>query len=77
MYLEINQILLFCVPGFSDCVRCYHCGMGLRHWEAEDEPWVEHARWAPRCYYLIQIKGDNFIQMVQLAMQQAQNVSRF
>lgn len=29
----------------DDQVRCFHCNMGLRSWEKEDDPWFEHAKW--------------------------------
>ena len=55
----------FFYTGTGDCVRCFFCDMGLRHWEAGDEPWEEHARWYPRCDYVISVKGEAFIQQVQ------------
>jgi hypothetical protein len=45
--------------------RCFFCGGGLRNWEAGDDPWVEHARWFPKCAYLRQSKGDKFVEAVQ------------
>ncbi|KAL5010196.1 hypothetical protein ScPMuIL_012501 [Solemya velum] len=47
--------------GFGDCVRCFFCGGGLRNWEDGDNPWVEHARWYPRCAFVKQCKGESFI----------------
>lgn len=29
----------------DDQVRCFHCNMGLRSWEKDDDPWFEHAKW--------------------------------
>ncbi|XP_076076498.1 inhibitor of apoptosis protein-like isoform X2 [Mytilus galloprovincialis] len=49
---------------FEDCVRCFHCGIGLRNWEEDDNPWVEHARWSRKCQYLIRRKGQEFIDSV-------------
>ncbi|KAF2363280.1 BIR repeat [Trinorchestia longiramus] len=51
--------------GLSDHVRCYHCGQGLRNWEAADEPWVEHARWYPKCHFVLLSKGVEFIDQVR------------
>ncbi|KAJ8311146.1 hypothetical protein KUTeg_011310 [Tegillarca granosa] len=51
--------------GTEDRVRCFFCGGGLVNWDPEDDPWIEHARWYPRCVYLRQNKGDNFILRVQ------------
>ncbi|XP_052096729.1 baculoviral IAP repeat-containing protein 3-like isoform X2 [Mytilus californianus] len=54
----------FLFAGYNDYTRCFHCGGGLRNWEAGDDPWVEHARWFPQCGFLKQNKGQNFIQAV-------------
>lgn len=51
--------------GLSDHVRCFHCGNGLRNWEAHDDPWVEHARWYPTCNFVLLQKGLDFIDEVQ------------
>ena len=48
--------------GYADCVRCFYCGVGLKHWVTTDDVWTEHARWRPDCGYLRAVKGDNFIQ---------------
>nr|BDV49824.1 MAG: baculoviral IAP repeat-containing protein [Penaeus semisulcatus pemonivirus] len=47
--------------GIRDHVRCFHCGGGLREWEADDNPWIEHARWYPFCNFVILTKGELFI----------------
>ena len=26
-------------------MKCFYCDGGLRNWQPEDAPWVEHARW--------------------------------
>ncbi|VDI40949.1 baculoviral IAP repeat-containing protein 7/8 [Mytilus galloprovincialis] len=54
----------FLFAGYHDYTRCFHCGGGLRNWDAGDDPWVEHARWFPQCGFLKQNKGENFIQAV-------------
>ena len=51
--------------GVSDHVRCFHCGNGLKNWESGDEPWEQHARWYPECYYVILMKGQNFIEEIR------------
>nr|XP_022292109.1 baculoviral IAP repeat-containing protein 3-like isoform X2 [Crassostrea virginica]XP_022292110.1 baculoviral IAP repeat-containing protein 3-like isoform X2 [Crassostrea virginica]XP_022292112.1 baculoviral IAP repeat-containing protein 3-like isoform X2 [Crassostrea virginica]XP_022292113.1 baculoviral IAP repeat-containing protein 3-like isoform X2 [Crassostrea virginica]XP_022292114.1 baculoviral IAP repeat-containing protein 3-like isoform X2 [Crassostrea virginica]XP_022292115.1 bacul len=62
----------FFYTGQADSVRCFMCGTGLRNWDPEDEPWVEHARWAPECYYVRDKKGQDFINLVQVAVRQQQ-----
>uniref|UniRef100_A0A673TX67 Baculoviral IAP repeat containing 3 n=1 Tax=Suricata suricatta TaxID=37032 RepID=A0A673TX67_SURSU len=55
----------FYYVGHSDDVKCFCCDGGLRCWESGDDPWVEHAKWFPRCEYLIRIKGHAFISQIQ------------
>ncbi|PNJ86578.1 BIRC3 isoform 5 [Pongo abelii] len=55
----------FYYVGNSDDVKCFCCDGGLRCWESGDDPWVQHAKWFPRCEYLIRIKGQEFIRQVQ------------
>ncbi|XP_069139302.1 uncharacterized protein [Argopecten irradians] len=54
----------FFYAGYGDYVRCFVCGGGLRNWEPGDDPWVEHARWFPRCIHVKQHKGQSFINLV-------------
>ncbi|QNV47833.1 inhibitor of apoptosis-3 [Alphabaculovirus altersperidaniae] len=43
-------------------VRCFQSDCGLSDWEPTDDPWREHARWFPKCEYVIAIKGKDYIQ---------------
>ncbi|WAQ96718.1 XIAP-like protein [Mya arenaria] len=38
--------------GEDDCVRCYHCGGGMKNWEPGDHPLTEHANWFPHCEFI-------------------------
>lgn len=51
----------FYYVGTGDQVRCFHCDGGLRHWDPQDDPWVEHAKWFPTCSFVRIIKGADFI----------------
>lgn len=51
----------FYSTGRGDQTLCYHCGGGLKDWEANDVPWEQHARWFSKCYHLILIKGQDYI----------------
>ncbi|KAK9871338.1 hypothetical protein WA026_011605 [Henosepilachna vigintioctopunctata] len=51
----------FYYEGIGDQVRCFHCDGGLRHWDPEDDPWTEHARWFPLCSFVKIVKGHDFI----------------
>ncbi|XP_059153661.1 putative inhibitor of apoptosis [Physella acuta] len=51
--------------GYGDCARCFYCHLGLRCWEKDDDAWVEHARWMPRCAFVRQSLGQDFIDAVQ------------
>ncbi|XP_061658885.1 baculoviral IAP repeat-containing protein 2 [Syngnathoides biaculeatus] len=55
----------FYYVGRNDDVKCFCCDGGLRCWESGDDPWVEHAKWFPRCEYLLQEKGQEFVQQIQ------------
>lgn len=48
--------------GIEDRTYCYHCGGGLKNWETDDDPWIEHARHFSRCYYVWAVKGPDFIE---------------
>ncbi|XP_053404434.1 baculoviral IAP repeat-containing protein 3-like [Mercenaria mercenaria] len=63
----------FFYAGFGDCVRCFHCGIGLRHWSTEDDPWIEHSRWSKDCFFVKQKRGQEFVNLVQMAVQYPQN----
>ncbi|XP_038631262.1 E3 ubiquitin-protein ligase XIAP-like [Scyliorhinus canicula] len=56
----------FYSTGNEDNVKCFHCDGGLRNWESSDEAWEQHAKWFPGCAFLIQQKGHEFVNDVQL-----------
>nr|XP_053782601.1 baculoviral IAP repeat-containing protein 7 isoform X4 [Desmodus rotundus] len=51
--------------GRQDKVRCFFCSGGLQTWERGDDPWTEHAKWFPRCEFLLRTKGRDFVCSVQ------------
>nr|XP_022287932.1 uncharacterized protein LOC111100402 [Crassostrea virginica]XP_022287934.1 uncharacterized protein LOC111100402 [Crassostrea virginica]XP_022287935.1 uncharacterized protein LOC111100402 [Crassostrea virginica] len=55
----------FFFAGYGDYTRCFFCGGGLRNWEPGDDSWVEHARWFPKCAFVRQNRGQDFIDLVQ------------
>nr|XP_027224319.1 E3 ubiquitin-protein ligase XIAP-like [Penaeus vannamei] len=58
---NVNQSL----EGISDHVSCFHCGVGLRNWEDDDDPWKLHAIWSASCHYVYLQKGEAFINKVR------------
>ncbi|WAR15355.1 DIAP2-like protein [Mya arenaria] len=58
----------FYYAGIGDCTRCFWCGIGLRHWTREDDPWTEHARFSLDCNHVLINKGQEFINLVKLAL---------
>ncbi|KAL3882079.1 hypothetical protein ACJMK2_028452 [Sinanodonta woodiana] len=62
----------FYYAGFNDCVRCFFCGVGLRHWMSEDDPWIEHARWSISCVYVLKMKGEEFVSLIKMAVEIAE-----
>ncbi|XP_055078934.1 baculoviral IAP repeat-containing protein 7 [Periophthalmus magnuspinnatus] len=55
----------FFYTGHGDNVKCFFCDGGLRNWEPGDDPWQEHAKWFPRCEFLIQSRGQGYISNIQ------------
>lgn len=51
--------------GTEDAVRCFACDVGLRRWDPEDDPWIEHCRWFPQCPYCVEQKGIQYITLIQ------------
>ncbi|XP_075691891.1 E3 ubiquitin-protein ligase XIAP isoform X2 [Rhinoderma darwinii] len=56
----------FYSTGERDSTRCFYCGGGLRDWKVKDDPWELHARWYPGCKFLVDEKGQHYINNVQL-----------
>ncbi|KAL3883078.1 hypothetical protein ACJMK2_029371 [Sinanodonta woodiana] len=55
----------FFSTGSEDVVRCFDCDGGMKNWEPDDEPWIEHARWFPKCQFVKRMKGQEFIDLVR------------
>lgn len=49
----------------DDRVICFTCGGGLSNWSKYDDPWEQHAIWYPKCGYLIEKKGQNYIDQIR------------
>ncbi|XP_041430613.1 E3 ubiquitin-protein ligase XIAP-like [Xenopus laevis] len=58
------RIASFCSD--KDATKCFYCGGVLNCWKAKDDPWEEHAEAYPGCKFLIEEKGQQFINHVQL-----------
>lgn len=54
----------FYYTGKGDQTLCYHCGGGLKDWEPEDNPWEQHAKWFSKCYYLLTVQGQEYVDKV-------------
>ncbi|XP_050418714.2 baculoviral IAP repeat-containing protein 3 [Patella vulgata] len=48
----------------EDAVKCFFCGGVLKSWTDDDIPWNEHAKWFPKCPYLLRIKGEDFVNSI-------------
>ena len=56
---------LISIIGVNDFTRCFFCAGGLRDWEPNDIPWIEHARWYENCVFVRQCKGEEFVNLVK------------
>lgn len=61
--------------GYGDCARCFFCGGGLKNWEPPDSPWIEHARWFPKCGYVRMSRGQAFVDIVQKKNREKQEIT--
>ncbi|KAF6029127.1 XIAP [Bugula neritina] len=59
----------FYFTGVEDQVRCFFCAGGVKHWRENDDPWEEHARWFPDCPFLLQQKGQRYVEEVHHTME--------
>ncbi|XP_015178414.1 PREDICTED: death-associated inhibitor of apoptosis 2-like isoform X2 [Polistes dominula] len=50
----------FFYTGEEDQTMCFHCGVGLKDWEPNDDPWFEHFKWFPKCHFLLMFKGKEY-----------------
>ena len=48
----------------GDKLKCFYCNGGLQHWQYDENPWFEHAKWYPNCEYLLRKKGISYVQHV-------------
>ncbi|KAK6473762.1 E3 ubiquitin-protein ligase XIAP-like [Huso huso] len=56
----------FYSTGELDKVMCFQCAGGLKGWQADEDPWEEHAKYYPGCNFLIAEKGQAFVNSIQL-----------
>ncbi|XP_066442507.1 baculoviral IAP repeat-containing protein 7 [Eleutherodactylus coqui] len=80
-YVEVTPDVLaqagFFYTGHGDSVKCFHCDGGLRNWERGDDAWREHAKWFPRCAFLIQSMGLPYVRSVQETLQSSSDSMLF
>lgn len=46
----------FHVPEEGDVVQCFYCGVIVCKWEPNEDPILEHLRWARHCWFADTIK---------------------
>ena len=56
----------FFYHGPGDLVMCFTCGIKLRNWKFDDDPWIEHVKYNPNCHYVKLFKDDEFIEKYSL-----------
>lgn len=50
----------FFYSGYGDRVICFKCNIMIKYWEKDDDVWLEHYKWSPKCPYVLLMKSDNF-----------------
>ena len=55
-----------------DTVRCFCCDLGIQSWKNDDNPYLEHARWAADCEYIKRLFGVYYCSLAR-TMQRRQD----
>ena len=58
--MELVRAGFYCVKE-RDSVRCCYCSVGLNQWDPGDSPTREHARYSPRCPFLLRAMGRAYV----------------
>jgi len=61
---DVLSIAGFFYTGVGDQTKCFQCGGGLKDWESNDDPFIEHAKWFPKCQFILNCKGKAFVDKV-------------
>jgi exonuclease VII small subunit len=49
----------------NDSVKCFFCNGILEKWDHNDCPYEEHARCLPKCHFIRQLMGDEYIEKIR------------
>ncbi|XP_059154667.1 putative inhibitor of apoptosis [Physella acuta] len=55
----------FYYAGYSDCVRCFYCGLGLKSWKPGDDIVDQHQKFRPSCHFLLRQTGQQQSHVIQ------------
>ena len=50
----------FFYSGLCDIVTCFCCGVRLRNWQYQSDPFFEHAKFSPSCWFVAIHKGRDY-----------------
>jgi hypothetical protein len=51
--------------GIKDMVKCFFCNGGLKNWDHNDDPYQDHVRWFPKCQFIRQLMGAEYVDHVR------------
>lgn len=51
--------------GIKDMVKCFFCNGGLKNWDHNDDPFEDHVRWFPKCQYIRQLMGLEYVETIR------------
>lgn len=64
--MTYQYYFIFLGNGENDHVLCFYCSQGVKDWEENDIPWIEHAKWSRTCSYVLLNRGKEFVFRVAL-----------
>ena len=50
--------------GIDDAVQCFACGIILHSFEINDNIFIEHTRFSPKCIFILLMRGNMYVQKV-------------
>lgn len=68
LYFYICYLILFLGNSTDVVTMCFSCKLAFKNWSQHFDPWTEHALYSPHCKYVLEIRGEQFINDVLVCL---------
>ncbi|XP_065218473.1 baculoviral IAP repeat-containing protein 7-B-like [Planococcus citri] len=58
---QLARAGFFNTGDIDDEVQCFECGITIKDWKVDDDVWFKHTRQNPKCEFVFNVKGPEFI----------------